>query len=168
MGEHSLKDISGVLYKITCATTTPIKIFYDKSSLLTMDGLDITDYEIIEYIMIEKNLFQFAKSTCGACWFICCEPDQDNEFYYFYDCKNLNQFETIIHGDLYINYLSLRNNLCNKLSWTHHGYKIIPANIDSNLINWCIDAGDDTTLTVVSKTHGEVLWNSVNETVSET
>jgi hypothetical protein len=162
-----LKDISGVLYKITCATTTPITIFYDKSSLLTVDGLAITDHEIIEYMIIENNLFQFAKSACGACWFICCEPDQDTEFYYFYDCKNLNQFETIIHSDLYKNYLPLRSSLCDTLSWTHHGYKIIPANIDSSLINWCIDTGNDTTLTIVSKTHGELLWNSVNETVSE-
>ena len=162
-----MKDISGILYKITCATTTPIKLFYDKSSLLTMDGLDIEDYEIIEYIMIEKNLFQFAKSVCGACWFICCEPNQDNEFYYFYDCKNLNQFETIIHSDLYTNYLPLRNQLCNVLSWKHHGYKIIPADIDPNLLTWCVEFGDDTILTVVSKIHGELLWNSVNDAVSE-
>ena len=43
----------------------------------------------------------------------------------------------------------------------------ILADIDSNLINWCVEFGDDTTLTVVSKIHGELLWNSVNEIVSE-
>lgn len=167
MRTHAVKDISGVLYKITCTTATPITTFYDKSSLLTMDGLNITDSEIIQYIQIEMQLFQFAKSTCGACWLICCEPNKDNEFYYFYDCKNLDQFDNIIHSDLYKKYLPLRNDLCNALLWKQHGYKIIPANIDTNLINWSAEFGDNTKLIVVSKIYGELLWNCVNETVSE-
>ena len=46
--------ISGILFKITCASETSTNMFQDQTRLLTMDLSGVSDAEILDYIKYYK------------------------------------------------------------------------------------------------------------------
>jgi hypothetical protein len=153
--------ISGILYKITCASETPTTMFQDQTRLLTMDLSGASDAEILDYIKYHKLVrFAIKNSTDQAPWFFFCDKIKDTGFYYWIDCKTAESFKAIENGKLYqTTYLSKRQKIFTALNWVDHGYKIVDSKLD--LSSWYPNTGPRKfqDYSIFNKEIAEQIWN---------
>jgi hypothetical protein len=153
--------ISGILFKITCASETPTVMFQDQTRLLTTDLSGVSDAEILDYIKYYKLVrFAIKNSTDQAPWFFFCDKSKDTGFYYWIDCKTAESFKTIENGKLYqTTYLSKRQKIFTALNWVDHGYKIVDSKLDVS--GWYPTTSTRKFLdySVYNKEIAEQIWN---------
>lgn len=150
-----MTEIGGVIQKISLNTEYPASVFIHQIDHVMLMDLPFSDNIIIDYSKKRQEIINYAiqvSNNASSHYFF--DSGSATSIYILYDFKNLDQWNSVLNNDLYVNYQVVKQKVYEKLGWIDHGYKIIedytvidPMAFKESLINGAAGA--------------EIIWNTI-------
>ena len=159
--------IHGVMQKISLTKEYPVSLFLDKSSLLTMENLPVSDVDVIEYLTLLQEILDHAvNASDGAPTFYNFDSRESEVIYLWFDFKDSDHWDAVHTSETMSGYLSAKQKVYDGLGWVDHGYKVIEHLSEEILASAYTLVGitEDTGLPeyILDNTRGaEIVWNTV-------
>ena len=162
-----MSAILGVMQKISLTKEYPVSVFLDKSTLLTMENLPVSDVDVIEYITLLQEILDHAVNVADGIptfWFF--DTPESELIYLWFDFKDTEHWDAVHTSEIMAGYLNAKQKIYDGLGWVDHGYKVIE-NTDA-LISTAYKEVGITQDTGLPEYHldgprgAEIVWNSVS------
>lgn len=153
-----MRNIAGIIQKITLSPQYPVSVWLDKTSLLAVDSLPASDAQVIQYIEDLQALISHAvaiSNNAPTSYFY--ESPDATEIFVFVEFTDQAQWDTVNSSQEMQKYQASKKIVYDALGWEDHGVKVIPVGI---YVDTAIELNHETGVEEIAGVPGaRNLWN---------